>query len=475
MVLRGDAPRPAAAGHGRAQPARGRGLRPRLRRRQPARDRRHAAVLQRARPRHHHAAGQGRSSCRWCRPSSGFDPRFQFVHEDDVIRAILFVLDGRVQGIYNVAGDGLLPWSEVAAICGKRTFPLPPLGLGPAVARRCTPARASTCRRSCSTCSRYGRGVDNRRLKQVGFGYDYTSAGTVADFVEALRLRRTVGQHASPSTSTSATSSSSSATPPPSSATPDVGQRASKPSVAVGGPVPGLAGEVVEPVAAGVAGQPLEAGAAAGADTPPPLQVKSTARPRSCIDWPGRRGGRAALRGGLLVDVVVAGAAVVPRVSIWPSRGAVAAAAQVDRRRRRRVEHRLERADDRAGDGDRAAAGARRAAEGRVERAPPPRPPPPPTGRRGLAAAARRASSAARACSAGSAADRSASSSARRGGLGEAVLEPGLDLGGVGGLLVAGLGELGEPIAGRGLLLLGALRRRPRPAGAGPRGPPRRR
>ena len=40
---------------------------------------------------------------------------------------------------------------------------------------------------------RHGRGVDNRRLKRVGFDYRYTSAGTVADFVEALRLRTMVG------------------------------------------------------------------------------------------------------------------------------------------------------------------------------------------------------------------------------------------------------------------------------------------
>ena len=37
------------------------------------------------------------------------------------------------------------------------------------------------------------RGVDNRRLKRAGFDYRFTSAGTVADFVEALRIRRTVG------------------------------------------------------------------------------------------------------------------------------------------------------------------------------------------------------------------------------------------------------------------------------------------
>jgi UDP-glucose 4-epimerase len=121
----------------------------------------------------------------------GYDPRFQFVHETDVVRAILFVLAGRVQGTYNVAGDGLVPWSEVAAICGKRTFPLPPLGLG---------ALSGPLRRlgldlppELLAVLRYGRGVDNRRLKKMGFDYHFTSAGTVADFVEALRLRDVSG------------------------------------------------------------------------------------------------------------------------------------------------------------------------------------------------------------------------------------------------------------------------------------------
>jgi UDP-glucose 4-epimerase len=121
----------------------------------------------------------------------GFDPRFQFVHEADVVRAILFVLEGRVQGIYNVAGDGLLPWSEVAAICGKRTFPLPPVGLGLLAAP--LTRLGLDLPPELLDLLRHGRGVDNRRLKQVGFDYRYTSAGTVADFVEALRIREVAG------------------------------------------------------------------------------------------------------------------------------------------------------------------------------------------------------------------------------------------------------------------------------------------
>jgi UDP-glucose 4-epimerase len=124
----------------------------------------------------------------------GFDPRLQFVHEDDVVRSMMFVLDNEVPGIYNVAGDGLLPWSEVAAICGKRTAPMPPFGLNLATA----PLRRIGVDLPPEFLSllKYGRGVDNRRFKRAGFQYQYTSAGTVKAFVEALRLRKTVGDHA---------------------------------------------------------------------------------------------------------------------------------------------------------------------------------------------------------------------------------------------------------------------------------------
>ncbi|MDQ1397323.1 MAG: UDP-glucose 4-epimerase, partial [Acidimicrobiaceae bacterium] len=44
----------------------------------------------------------------------GFDPLMQFVEEDDVVRSIEFVLARELPGVYNVAGDGRLPWSEVA-------------------------------------------------------------------------------------------------------------------------------------------------------------------------------------------------------------------------------------------------------------------------------------------------------------------------------------------------------------------------
>src|SRR6478752_7065021 len=57
----------------------------------------------------------------------GFDPRVQFVHEDDVVDALMYATTYEIPGLYNVAGDGNLPWSEVCAMVGKRRLAVPPM------------------------------------------------------------------------------------------------------------------------------------------------------------------------------------------------------------------------------------------------------------------------------------------------------------------------------------------------------------
>jgi UDP-glucose 4-epimerase len=122
----------------------------------------------------------------------GFDPLVQFVEEGDVVRCLEFVTRHGVAGIYNVAGDGRLPWSEVANICGARLLPLPPVLTNVAAA----PLRELgllDLPAELLSLLRFGRGIDNRRLKEAGFTYRYTSAGAVENFARARRLRRTVG------------------------------------------------------------------------------------------------------------------------------------------------------------------------------------------------------------------------------------------------------------------------------------------
>jgi UDP-glucose 4-epimerase len=122
----------------------------------------------------------------------GFDPLLQFVEEDDVVRALEFVMRTNLSGIYNVAGDGRLPWSEVASMVGKRLWPLPPV-LTALSAAPLTRLGVLELPDEVIDLLRYGRGADNSRLKRAGFDYRYTSAGAVASFRRAHRLRRVVG------------------------------------------------------------------------------------------------------------------------------------------------------------------------------------------------------------------------------------------------------------------------------------------
>lgn len=128
-----------------------------------------------------------------CPSILGFDPLVQFVHEDDVVRALLFVTRNRIPGVCNVAGEGRLPWSEVAARCGTHLVPLPPyntsLALRPLVALGLVSFPPDL-----EALLRYGRGVDTRRLVDAGFKYGFTTAAAVESFARSLRLHRNAGR-----------------------------------------------------------------------------------------------------------------------------------------------------------------------------------------------------------------------------------------------------------------------------------------
>jgi UDP-glucose 4-epimerase len=125
-----------------------------------------------------------------CPAIFGFDPLLQFVEENDVVRSLLHVTKGGIPGLYNVAGDGRLPWSEVAAICGTHLVPLSPYSL-----LKIRPlARLFDLPEETEDLLRYGRGVDTRRLAATGFTYNTSSPGAVQTFIRALRLRRQSGR-----------------------------------------------------------------------------------------------------------------------------------------------------------------------------------------------------------------------------------------------------------------------------------------
>jgi UDP-glucose 4-epimerase len=117
----------------------------------------------------------------------GFDPRYQFVHEDDIVGVLLHAVTQDLPGVYNAAADGVLVLSEIASLLGKPFAPvLPPLGLSAAAAglRGIGIRLPAEVRQQL----RYGRGLDNRKLKASGYRFGLTTRETVLKFAEALRV-----------------------------------------------------------------------------------------------------------------------------------------------------------------------------------------------------------------------------------------------------------------------------------------------
>jgi UDP-glucose 4-epimerase len=123
---------------------------------------------------------------------AGYDPLLQFVEEDDVVRSLEHVTRNRIPGLFNVAGAGKLPWSEVASIGGAFLLPLPPIKPR-SFANPLTRLGVVQFPPEMEAVLKYGRGVDTSRLIETGFTYRYSSAGAVESFARANNLRRAVG------------------------------------------------------------------------------------------------------------------------------------------------------------------------------------------------------------------------------------------------------------------------------------------
>jgi UDP-glucose 4-epimerase len=118
----------------------------------------------------------------------GFDPRYQFIHEEDLVDVLRFAVEHDLPGAYNAAGDGVLALSEVASLLGKPLAPiLPPWGSSlAAAALRPLGVRVPD---EVLNQLRYGRGLDNRKLKAEGYSFGYTSREAVLKHAEELRAR----------------------------------------------------------------------------------------------------------------------------------------------------------------------------------------------------------------------------------------------------------------------------------------------
>ena len=61
----------------------------------------------------------------------GADPPMQFLHEDDLIDAMIGCMERTPAGTYNIAGDGTVKWSEMASMMRTPIIRLPAFALYP--------------------------------------------------------------------------------------------------------------------------------------------------------------------------------------------------------------------------------------------------------------------------------------------------------------------------------------------------------
>jgi UDP-glucose 4-epimerase len=55
----------------------------------------------------------------------GFDPLYQFMHEEDAAAAICLALERRLRGVYNVSGPPPMPLSLIVKLAGRTAVPIP--------------------------------------------------------------------------------------------------------------------------------------------------------------------------------------------------------------------------------------------------------------------------------------------------------------------------------------------------------------
>jgi UDP-glucose 4-epimerase len=115
----------------------------------------------------------------------GYDPRLQFVHEDDGMEALQRATVERWSGTYNVAGDGVVLLSQAIRRAGRVELGVPRQASGVVgdVFRRLGLADFSPEQLRLLT---YGRGIDTSRVRQErGFVAKHTSEEAFDQFVAA--------------------------------------------------------------------------------------------------------------------------------------------------------------------------------------------------------------------------------------------------------------------------------------------------
>ncbi len=114
----------------------------------------------------------------------GFDPLYQFMHEEDVSRAICLALDEKLRGVFNVAGPQPIPLSLLIRATGRQRLAIPEPLLGPMLGRFGLPYLPP----GAINHVKYSVVVDDSAFRQrTGFTHEFDEIETMNAFRQADR------------------------------------------------------------------------------------------------------------------------------------------------------------------------------------------------------------------------------------------------------------------------------------------------
>lgn len=123
----------------------------------------------------------------------GFDPRLQLLHAEDATGALLAAAMNPIRGAVNVAPSGSISLSRALRLIDRPQLPIPHPLFGPAMARLGDRLGAGSLYGDAVRLLRYGRGVDNARLRtELGYEPRFDAVAAVRDFAAADRGLRLV-------------------------------------------------------------------------------------------------------------------------------------------------------------------------------------------------------------------------------------------------------------------------------------------
>jgi UDP-glucose 4-epimerase len=123
----------------------------------------------------------------------GFDPRLQLVHSEDATGALEAAVGSRVRGAVNVAPSGSISLSRALRLTRRLAVPVPHPLFEPALSRLGRELGAGVLYGDAVRFLRFGRGVENRRLRQeLGYEPRFDADGAVRDFAAKIRGRNVV-------------------------------------------------------------------------------------------------------------------------------------------------------------------------------------------------------------------------------------------------------------------------------------------